>query len=178
MKGRMFPGLPLVAPAVFPLCRLQGTAKKGRCRQGKHSPVFRFSFWVSSLSAVVLGLFLLLQAENLNAESDVGETPSVIPFEEEDETRFHQKGAQVLGVFTLVILFGYGYAHWQRRKGNSPDSSIRLIAVKSVGQKEKIAVLDVLGEPMVLGVTANRISLLRGGDGTISQERSKKDSDK
>ena len=177
MNGRSFPGLPISAPEMVPLCRLQGIRNKGCSRQGKRSRSPCFAFRILLLSVVVLGLFLLLRVEILNAESAAEETPSVVPFEEADETRFHQKGARILGVFILVILIGYGYAYWQRKKGTSPDSNIRLIAVKSIGQREKIAVLDVLGETMVLGVTANRISLLRGGDNTNSQDRSKKDLD-
>ena len=62
-----------------------------------------------------------------------------------------------LGLVTAVALAGY--LQWHRRsRGRS--SEVKLVSVTPIGQKEKIAVVEVMGERLVLGVTSHQISLL------------------
>ena len=98
--------------------------------------------------------------------------------EQKEETGFSQKSARALAIFVLVALVCYGAVQWQRKRVGPQDSSIKLVAVKSLGQRERVAVLEVLGEKMVVGVTANQISLLHGGGSLYSNEIQSGDSGK
>ena len=103
---------------------------------------------------------LLLVALASDAEGQEEPDFSVAPLLEHEEAGLHQKGAQLLGLLFLMGILGYGALQWHRRRGKLQGTSIRVVAVKPLGQKEKIAILDILGERMVLGITAHRISLL------------------
>ncbi len=121
---------------------------------------------LNKLCLLVLLVFasLLAASEAAGDEETVGFLNSV-PKSQEDEGGLHRKGAQILGFFLLVGCVAYGAMHWQKKRGGPQGTTIRVVAVKPLGQREKVAILDVLGERMVLGITAHRISLL-------SQERS------
>jgi len=97
---------------------------------------------------------------------------------QEEETGFSQKGARALALFVLAALVCYGGIQWQRRRVSPQDSSIKIVAVKSLGQKERVAVLEVLGEKMVVGVTTHQVSLLRGSHGLYSSQIPSGDSGK
>ncbi len=72
-----------------------------------------------------------------------------------------QRGARLFGMTLVIALAGYGAVLWNRKRGPALESSIRVVAVKPLGQKEKVAILDVQGERMVVGITAHQISLLQ-----------------
>ncbi len=80
----------------------------------------------------------------------------------------HQRGAQVIGLVLLTGIAGYGAVQIRRRRGGPQGTNIRVIAVKPLGQREKVAVLEVLGERMVLGITQHTISLLAQGPASFS----------
>jgi flagellar biosynthetic protein FliO len=103
---------------------------------------------------------LLVASEAGGEEEPAGFYP---PDSKNEEGGIHRKGAQILGVFLLLGGIAYGAMQWQKRRGLPQGKTIRVVAVKPLGQREKVAILDVLGERMVLGVTAHRISLLSPG---------------
>ncbi len=85
------------------------------------------------------------------------------PLAKTEEKGVHERGAQILGFFILLGAIAYGAMRWQKRRGNHQGTTIQVVAIKPLGQREKVAILEVLGERMVLGITAHRISLLSQG---------------
>ena len=85
------------------------------------------------------------------------------PLSKKEDKGMHERGAQILGFFLLLGGGVYGAMQWQKRRGRHPGTTIQVVAVKPLGQREKVAILEVLGERMVLGITAHRISLLSQG---------------
>ena len=80
----------------------------------------------------------------------------------------HQMGARILGFLVFVGLLGAGALYWSRKRDAHAQADIRVLAVRSLGQREKIAIVEVLGDRMVVGVTAHGISLLTSRPGTLS----------
>jgi flagellar biogenesis protein FliO len=115
--------------------------------------------------AMVLGLALLGSDAAGREEST---SPSE-PLFKADEAGGSQRGAQVLGLVVLTGVIGAGVIQWHRRRGRTQGTNIRVVAIKPLGQREKVAVLEVLGERMVLGITAHQISLLAQGPGSFSE---------
>jgi flagellar biogenesis protein FliO len=115
---------------------------------------------------LVLALLFVAVASEAGGQEEA--TFSLEPLLESDETGLHQRGAQLLGLVLLIGIFGYGAVQWHRRRGRFQGTNIRVVAVKPLGQREKVAILDVLGERMVLGITAHRISLLSQGPASFS----------
>ena len=126
---------------------------------------------MKALKKSLLSVALVLLLVALASEAEGQEEPdfSVAPLLEHEETGLHQKGAQLLGLLLLMGILGYGAVQWHRRRGKLQGTSIRVVAVKPLGQKEKVAILDILGERMVLGITAHRISLLSQGPASFSR---------
>ena len=126
---------------------------------------------MKALKKPFLFVALMLLLVSLASEAAGQEEPafSVEPLLQREETALHQKGAQVLGLLFLMGILGYGSVQWHRRRGRLQATNIRVVAVKPLGQKEKVAILDILGERMVLGVTAHRISLLSQGTASFSR---------
>jgi len=120
-----------------------------------------------SFLSVALALLLVALASEARGQEEPDF--SAAPLLEHEETGLHQKGAQLLGLLFLMGLLGYGAVQWHRRRGSPQGTSIRVVAVKPLGQKEKVAILDILGERMVLGITAHRISLLSQGPASFSR---------
>ncbi len=71
-----------------------------------------------------------------------------------------ERNAKLAGVALLAVVAGAGALWWNRRRTLAADPAVRLVAMRSLGQKERIAVLEISGERLVLGVTPNRVSLL------------------
>ena len=116
-------------------------------------------------------LCILLVLVFVAAASDAGgqeeSAASLESLRKTEEGGLHQRGAQVLGFFLLLGVAAYGATCWHRRRGKVQGTSIQVVAVKPLGQREKVAILEVLGERMVVGITAHRISLLSQAPGTF-----------
>jgi flagellar biogenesis protein FliO len=110
-----------------------------------------------------LALVLIFVAVASEAGGEEKGTGFMEPLSKTEEKGMHERGAQVLGLFLLLGGGVYGALHWQKRRGKHQGTTIQVIAVKPLGQREKVAILEVLGERMVLGITAHRISLLSQG---------------
>lgn len=112
-------------------------------------------------------LFLLLALVFVAVASEAGgqeETTGFMePLPKTEEKGIHERGAQILGFFLLLGGVAYGAMHWRKKRGKHLGTTIQVVAVKPLGQREKVAILEVLGERMVLGITAHRISLLSQG---------------
>ena len=120
-------------------------------------------------SFLFVALTLLFVALASEAGGQEESAFSVGALQQSEEAGFHQKGAQLLGLLVLMGMLGYGAVHWHRRRGKLQGTNIRVVAVKPLGQREKVAILDILGERMVLGITAHRISLLSQGPASFSR---------
>ncbi|MEW6439835.1 MAG: flagellar biosynthetic protein FliO [bacterium] len=68
--------------------------------------------------------------------------------------------ARAVGFLFLLGAAAFWCLRWNRRKNSGRDALIRVVAVKPLGQRERVAVLEIMGERMVVGVTAHGISLL------------------
>ena len=97
------------------------------------------------------------------------------PLSKTEEKGVHERGAQILGFFILLGAIAYGAMRWQKRRGNHQGTTIQVVAIKPLGQREKVAILEVLGERMVLGITAHRISLLSQGPVPFSRIMAEED---
>jgi flagellar biogenesis protein FliO len=115
---------------------------------------------------LVLVLLFIAVASEVGGQEDTAF--SLEPLRETEEASLQQRGAQLLGLLVLMGIFAYGAVQWHRRRGRPQGTNIRVLAVKPLGQREKVAILDVLGERMVLGITAHRISLLSQGPASFS----------
>lgn len=74
-------------------------------------------------------------------------------------------------VLLCVIALILGIAHWIKRMNLSPLSGkagVKLISQLALGQKERIMVIEVNGEQMVIGITAHNINLLKVLDTPIA----------
>ena len=117
------------------------------------------------LFVVLVLLFVAIASE---ARGEEQPPPSREPLFATEEPGLHQRGAQVIGLVLLTGIVGYGAVQIHRRRGRPQGTNIRVIAVKPLGQREKVAVLEVLGERMVLGITQHTISLLAHGPASFS----------
>ncbi len=87
------------------------------------------------------------------------------------EEKFQKSSLRIFGFTILIGIIGYGYVGWKRKKGDGQGSSIKVVAVKPLGQREKVAILEIFGEKIVVGVTAHHVSLLRHNSDTMAEER-------
>jgi flagellar biogenesis protein FliO len=120
-------------------------------------------------SCFFLGLVLIFVAVASEAGGEEERTGFMEPLSNTEEKGVHERGAQILGFFILIGAVFYGAMLWQKKRGKHQGTTIQVVAVKPVGQREKVAILEVLGERMVLGITAHRISLLSQGPVTFSK---------
>lgn len=117
---------------------------------------------------LVLALIFVAVASEAGGQEEATEFMPTPPSKTEGKG-MHERGAQILGFFLLLGGVTYGAMHWQKRRGKHQGTTIQVVAVKPLGQREKVAILEVLGERMVLGITAHRISLLSQGPVTFSK---------
>ncbi|MGL5335196.1 MAG: flagellar biosynthetic protein FliO [Enterovibrio sp.] len=85
----------------------------------------------------------------------------------------------VLVLLSIIALI-FGIAHWIKRMNLSPLSGkagVKLISQLALGQKERIMVIEVNGEQMVIGITAHNINLLKVLDTPIAQVASESNLD-
>lgn len=112
---------------------------------------------------------LLLPCAGIPARGSADEdTSSIDAVLKGGDGGLHQMGARVLGFLLFVGLLFAGYLHWNRKRNAGMEATIRVLAVRGLGQREKIAIVEVLGDRMVVGVTAHGISLLAKSPGTQS----------
>lgn len=78
--------------------------------------------------------------------------------------------AKLAGVALLAVVAGAGALWWNRRRTLAADPAVRLVAMRALGQKERIAVLEISGERLVLGVTPHRVTLLAKRPATAQPE--------
>jgi flagellar biogenesis protein FliO len=71
-----------------------------------------------------------------------------------------ERSAKLVGIALLALVAGAGVLLWNRRRTLAADPAVRLVAMRALGPKERIAVLEISGERLVLGVTPHRVSLL------------------
>ncbi len=124
------------------------------------------------LFLVLVLIFVVVASEAAGQEEATG-FPE--PLTKTEEKGMHERGAQILGFVLLLGGVAYGAMHWQKRRGKHQDTTIHVVAVKPLGPREKVAILEVLGETMVLGITAHRISLLSQGPRTFAKMIGEKD---
>jgi len=120
-------------------------------------------------------LTLIFVAVASEAAGEEEATGFMEPFSKTEDRGMHERGAQILGLFLLLGGVAYGAMYWQKRRGKHQGTTIQVVAVKPLGQREKVAILEVLGERMVLGITAHRISLLSQGPVPFSRIMGEKD---
>ncbi|MBI5901892.1 MAG: flagellar biosynthetic protein FliO [Deltaproteobacteria bacterium] len=76
----------------------------------------------------------------------------------------------IKAVLTLVFVLGvmgaalYAVRHYMRRSGSGggakPSSPIKVLSTFFLGQKKNLAIVEVAGEVLVLGITPNSITCL------------------
>jgi flagellar protein FliO/FliZ len=68
-------------------------------------------------------------------------------------------GTSLLLVVGAILLVGWLYARAQGIRGNA-GNVISIVAAQTLGPKEKILVVDIAGQQLVVGMTASQISTL------------------
>lgn len=71
-----------------------------------------------------------------------------------------ERSAKLAGIALLAVAAGAGALWWNRRRTLAADPAVRLVATRALGQKERIAVVEISGERLVLGVTPHQVTLL------------------
>ncbi len=120
---------------------------------------------MKALAKPLCFILLALLLASVAPEAEGGEKAAgpLDPRAQTEDDGLSRRGAQITAFFLLLGIVAYGAVAWQKRRGKSPGTTIQVVAVKPLGQREKVAVLEVLGERMVVGITAHRISLLHHG---------------
>ncbi|MCD4741294.1 MAG: flagellar biosynthetic protein FliO [Desulfobacteraceae bacterium] len=70
-------------------------------------------------------------------------------------------------VLVILVLFFYCIRRFSNRGGNGDNGFISVLAVHYISPKEKILLLDVLNEKILVGVTPQKISQLATIDNDI-----------
>ncbi|MBV7298556.1 flagellar biosynthetic protein FliO [Enterovibrio paralichthyis] len=86
--------------------------------------------------------------------------------------------ATTLGALLLVIAVIFGLA-WALKRMQVPSimgarSGLRVVSQLPLGQKERVVVLDVNGEQVLVGITAQQITLLKALDNPIPEPEATK----
>jgi len=76
-----------------------------------------------------------------------------------DATSLLSFGSSMVAVIGAILLLGWLYRRSQAYRGGSA-SVINIIAAQSLGPKERILLVDVAGEQLVLGMTASQVQTL------------------
>ena len=124
---------------------------------------------------LIIFLALIVFKVSDTAAEEVTEEPTALATMQTHEQQLHESGKRII-IFSLFFgMLGYGFLVWNRKKGAGQDTSIRVVAIKPVGQKEKIAILEILGERMVVGVTSHHVSLLMRANEIMAPSSQTKD---
>jgi flagellar biogenesis protein FliO len=125
------------------------------------------------LSLLLMSMLVFCSAQALARSEGSPSGDSPLPADEQEA--LYARGAPALALFLLAGLAGYGLLVWNRRRGTQKDSTISVVAVKPLGQRERIAIVEILGERVVLGVTPHGISLLMSPPKGFSRNPAVKD---
>ena len=68
-------------------------------------------------------------------------------------------GSSTVAVLAVILLLAWIYKRSQRYRGAAGDV-INVLAVQSLGPKERILLVEVAGEQLVLGMTASQVQTL------------------
>jgi flagellar protein FliO/FliZ len=68
-------------------------------------------------------------------------------------------GTSLVLVVGVILIVGWLYARAQGIRGGNNDA-ISIVAAQSLGPKERILVVDIAGEQLVLGTTSTQIAVL------------------
>lgn len=109
---------------------------------------------------LVLGAWILVLCLLGPARSGLGDDTPVGQARSASDSAPGERTAKLAGVALLAAVAGGGALWWNRRRTLAADPSVRLVAMRALGQKERIAVLEISGERLVLGVTPHRVTLL------------------
>ena len=80
-------------------------------------------------------------------------------------------GTSLVLVVGVILVVGWLYARAQGIRGGNNDA-ISIVAAQSLGPKERILVVDVAGEQLVLGMTSTQIRTLHVLKGHIQKKES------
>lgn len=84
------------------------------------------------------------------------------------------KGLGVVGLIVsgaALLLFGAWRNGWRLKPVGSYSSPIRLVSTKPLGDKKAIAVVDVEGQRLVVGMTSHQVTLLTTLPGQTEEPR-------
>ena len=124
---------------------------------------------------LIIFLALIVMKVSDTAAEEVTQKQAALTTIQTHEQRLQESGKRII-IFSLFFgMAGYGFLMWNRKKGIGQDTSIRVVAIKPVGQKEKIAILEILGERMVVGVTSHHVSLLMRANEIMAPDSQRKD---
>lgn len=90
----------------------------------------------------------------------LGQDTGAAPLRGASDSEPGEPNAKLVGIALLAVVVGAGALWWNRRRSLAADPAVRLVAMRALGQKERVAVLEISGERLVLGVTPHRVSLL------------------
>jgi flagellar protein FliO/FliZ len=77
-------------------------------------------------------------------------------------------GTSLVLVVGVILIVGWLYARAQGIRGGNNDA-ISIVAAQSLGPKERILVVDIAGEQLVLGTTSTQIAVLHVLNGRIEK---------
>jgi len=95
-----------------------------------------------------------------SARTGFGQDTAAGQLRSTSESEPGEPSAKLVGIALLAVVAGAGVLWWNRRRTLAADPAVRLVAMRALGQKERIAVLEIAGERLVVGVTPHRVSLL------------------
>ena len=106
-------------------------------------------------AGMTTGMTFLLQ-RTAAADETVARSEVPVGF---DSTSLLSFGSSMIAVIGAILLLGWLYRRSQAYHGGS-GSIINIIAAQSLGPKERILLVDVAGEQLVLGMTASQVQTL------------------
>ena len=77
-------------------------------------------------------------------------------------------GTSLVLVLGIILVVGWLYSRAQGIRGGNNDA-INIVAAQSLGPKERILVVDIAGEQLVLGMTSTQISALHVLKGRVEK---------
>lgn len=98
---------------------------------------------------------------------DQPETPAPSPFLESQKEgpSLMQEGVKTIGMLTVLLVVFWWFSNWLKKSGRlariaGTGGDIQCVSVFSVGQKEKIALIKVKDQELLIGITPTNIQAL------------------